>query len=110
LCGIENKNAFIVKNNENNPCNLSRYAVYYNQTERETPIREKQSKRETAMKKINNNKVNITSSGYIYVDGRKINKIPITPLHVPGSDITGSEEISDYAREWAQRNYRMVQN
>lgn len=58
------------------------------------------------MKVINGKKVNITRAGYIYVNGKKVAG-PKTPFSCPG--IEGlDEEIKEYAREWAFRNYRMV--
>jgi len=34
--------------------------------------------------KINGKEVKVTSAGYLYINGVKVWKIKITPLHVPG--------------------------
>ena len=65
---------------------------------------------ENEMKKINGKEIKVTSAGYLYINGVKVWKIKITPLHVPGPDITGDEDITAYARKWAHRNYTMVQS
>ena len=49
--------------------------------------------------------VRITSAGYLYIDGNRVNNVPITPLHVPDGQ---PEAITKYCRAWAHRHYRMV--
>jgi len=60
------------------------------------------------MKNINGKKVNITSAGYIYIDGVKASKHPVTPLtlHLIYPDID-DHDIIDYVKKWSDNHYVM---
>lgn len=56
------------------------------------------------VKVINGKEYKITRAGYLYIDNRKISDCPVTPVNIPKS----GNQIQDFCREWAYKNYRMI--
>jgi hypothetical protein len=59
------------------------------------------------MKKINGKNVNVTMSGYVYIDGQKINVRPVDPFY-SANDKIDDAEIHNYVRSIINRRWRMV--
>ena len=57
------------------------------------------------MKKINGKQVKITEAGYLYIDGKKVSPLQITPVNGP---TVSDKEINLYMNKWLKGRYVMV--
>jgi hypothetical protein len=59
------------------------------------------------MKKINNQTVNVTKNGYVYINKTKINSRPIDPFY-SANDVINDPQVHDYVKSVISRRWRMI--